>query len=555
MNDFRCQFVAICIGAAMAAGAVAQPASYDLVIRNGRVLDGAGNPWIRADIGVRDGKIARIGAISEKGQREIDASGHYVTPGWIDSMDQSGEVLLESGAAENKLRQGVTTVIAGEGGTPVPAAKITEYFARLEHQGISVNFGTYYSATQARIETMGEVAGTPTSAQMDQIKQHVRTAMDAGVFGLATALIYPPGSFQGTEELVQIVSVSASCGGIYATHMRNESADLLKGIGEAIEIGERAGVRVEIFHLKAAYQPLWGQLMPKALELIEQARARGVDVAADVYPYAASGTGLSSTVPNWVYEQGEAKAIKRLKDPKIRARLKREIQAGSQPNWPNIVEASGGWSGIMLANPFNPRYETYRGQSIQQIAATLKRDPADVAWDIVIEAMPNRAMALYFQMDEADVTLALRKSWTAIGSDASASVKLGEVDGLGLPHPRAYGTFPRIIAEYVKKRGVLTLEDAVRKMTSWPALRLGLKDRGLLREGLKADITVFDYDRIADKATWKEPTAVAEGIDYVVVNGQLVLDAGKHTGAKPGVVLKAECASGGSRDIVLSKRK
>jgi N-acyl-D-amino-acid deacylase len=550
LDAFKC-WIPVCIhlllivacGTRSAATDAAAPLPpYDLVIRNGRVLDGAGNPWVRADVAVRDGLIARVGVVRERGRKEIDARGRYVSPGWIDMMDHSGEVLLANGAAENKLRMGVTTVIAGEGGTPVPAEAIPGFFARLEHQGIAVNFGTYYSAAQARVGVMGDAAGAPTPAQMARMREEVARAMDAGAFGISTALIYPPHSFQTTADLIELAKVVARCDGFYATHMRDESEGLISAIREAVEIGEKAGVKVEIFHLKAAYAPGWGRLMPQAIAEVEAARARGVDVAADLYPYDAGGTGLSITVPNWVFADGEEQGYRRLRDPKLRERLKREVAAGSLPGWSNLVRASGGWERVTLANPFSPKYEPYRHRSIADIARQLGRDPADVAWDIVLEALPQRAMALFFMMDESDIETALRQPWTSIGSDAAAAEKPGEVDALGLPHPRAYGTFPRIIAEYVKRRRTLTLEQAVRKMTSWPAARMGLHDRGVIREGLRADLTVFDYDRIDDVASWQRPTAFPAGIDYVVVNGELTLADGAFTGARAGRVLRGGCA-------------
>jgi N-acyl-D-amino-acid deacylase len=542
----RASVAAVALASACAAppstGTISPEPAYDLVIRHGRVLDGAGNPWVSADVAVRDGLIAKVGPVAGRGKREIDATGRYVSPGWIDMMDQSGGVLLEHGAAENKLRMGVTTLIAGEGGTPVPAAEIPDYFARLERQGIAVNFGTYYSAAQARVDAMGDGAGSPTPAQMGRMKADVRLAMDAGAFGISSALIYPPETFQSTADLVELARVASACGGIYATHMRDESENLVAAIREAVEIGERGGVKVEIFHLKAAYAPAWGRLMPAGIAEIEAARGRGVDVAADMYPYPAGGTGLSITVPNWVFDKGEDTGYARLRDPAVRERLKREVAAGSQPGWSNLVQASGGWGHVVLANPFNPKYDAYRMKSITDIAAALGRDPADVAWDIVLDALPKRAMALFFMMDERDIERALGQTWTSIGSDAAAAASFGEVDALGLPHPRAYGTFPRVIAEYVRKRHVLTLEQAVRKMTSWPATRMGLFDRGVIREGMRADLTVFDFERIRDGATWERPTAGPEGIDYVVVNGQVTVEPGGYTGAKAGRVLRGACA-------------
>jgi N-acyl-D-amino-acid deacylase len=532
--------VVIMMGPTRTCAATPDHFEYDLVIRNGRLLDGEGNPWIRADVAISDGRFAKIGRVTGHGRREIDVAGDYVSPGWIDMMDQSGEVLRVNGLAENKLREGVTTAIAGEGGAPVPSAKLADYFAQLERQGISLNFGTYYGAAQARVEVMGEGAGEPTAAQMEQMKAHVAEAMRAGALGIATALIYPPDSFQSTADLIELARVAAQYGGIYASHMRSESADLLKAIGESIEIGEKTGIEVEIFHFKAAYAPGWGKLVPQAGELIDAARNRGVNIAADMYVYTAGGTGLDITIPNWVFAQGPEAGFAKLKDPAVRERLKKEIAAGSEPGWSNLVEASGGWDHVVLANAFNPQYDQYRYKSLQFIANKLGRDPADVAWDIVLAARPNRAMALFFMMSEQDIETALKFPWMSIGSDAAANDGPGKIDALGLPHPRAYANFPRVIAEYVKRRHVLTLPDAIRKMTSWPATRMHLFDRGAIRTGLRADMTVFNYEKIDDKASYENPTTYPQGIDYVLVNGQLVVERGRHTGAKPGMVLRGD---------------
>lgn len=514
---------------------------YDIVIRGGRVLDGAGNPWVNADVAVKDGRVVHIGKIAGRGKQEIDAKGRYVSPGFIDMMDQSVRVFLKTGAAENKLRMGVTTVIGGEGGPPAEASKIPEYFKTIETQGVSVNFGTYYSSTQARMKVLGDKAGTPTPAQLEEMGKEVMIAMKAGAFGISSALIYPPSSFQSTSDLVSLAKVSAQCGGFYATHMRDESEDLVKAVNEAIEIGEKSGAKVEIFHLKGAYAPGWGKLMPQALAAINAARARGVDVAADLYPYTAGGTGLEIIAPSWVWADGVEKGIERLRDPKQRERMKKEVAAGSMPGWSNLVHASGGWNNVRLANGFSDKYRQYHGQSLAKIGAALKRDPADVAYDILLEGLPNRSVALYFMMSEKDIEAALHQPWVSIGSDAASSEVLGGMDDLGLPHPRAYGTFPRIIAEYVKRRPVLTLEDAVRKMTSWPAQRMGLTDRGLIRDGMRADIVVFDLDTLDDVASYEKPTAVPTGIETVIVNGVVTLAGGKHTGAKAGSVLRHSC--------------
>ena len=529
------------LGLIVTVSAAAAPAPlYDIVIRNGHVLDGSGNPWVNADVAIKDGRFVKVGRVEGHGRREIDAQGDFVSPGWIDMMDQSGEVLLKNGLAENKLREGVTSAIAGEGGTPVPAAQIGEYFKKLETQGISMNFGTYYSSAQARVEAMGDVAGHPSAQQMDAMKGHVDEAMRAGAMGIATALIYPPDSFQSTEDLVELARVAVKHGGIYASHMRDESAKLLQAIGESIEIGEKTGIQVEIFHFKGAYAPGWGKLVPQAGALIEAARARGVNIAADMYVYTAGGTGLDITVPNWVWEQGAKSGLERLKDPQVRVRLKQEVAAGSMPGWSNLIEASGGWDHVFYwRNAFNPKYDRYRFKSIDYIAKQLGQDPADVSWDIVLGAAAEPyAMGLYFMMSEPDIATALHWPWMSIGSDAGANEAPGKIDAIGLPHPRAYANFPRVIAEYVKKRHVLTLEDAIRKMTSWPATRMRLYDRGVIRAGLKADVTIFNEDRLDDVASYENPTAYPAGIDYVLVNGQLVIDKGRHTGAKPGNVLR-----------------
>lgn len=511
---------------------------YDLVIRSGRVLDGAGNPWIAADIAIDDGKIVKIGIVKGGARREIDASGKYVSPGWIDMMDQSGQALREVGLAPNKINMGVTTLIGGEGGTPVPAAEIAAYFHELEDKGISVNFGTYYSATQARVAALGDSAADPTPEQLTQMKALVAEAMEAGAMGITTALIYPPSAYHKTENLVELSRVVAGYGGIYASHIRDESSQFLGAVSEAIRIGEESGAAVEIFHLKAAYYPNWGSDMQKALDLMQSARDHGVNVAADLYPYTAGGTGLEITAPNWVYAKGVDQAIKWLNDDDMRDRMKKELAAGPTAEWTNLVYSSGGWKNVVLANSYLADYGKFHGKNMAEIGETLGRDPADIAWDIMLAAQPNRPLALYFMMNEDDVQLALQSPFVSIGSDAASALKEGDLDALGLPHPRSYGTFPKVIAKYVRDEGVLTLPNAIRKMTSWPASRMGLTDRGIIREGLAADIVIFDMKTIQDTATWDNPTAKPTGINHVIVNGVLVLDEGQHTGATPGQVMR-----------------
>lgn len=517
--------------------AQAQPEAcpWDVVIRNGRVLDGAGNPWILADVAIRDGRFAEIGHVQGCALREIDATGRYVSPGWIDMMDQSGGVLPRNPLAENKLRMGVTTAIGGEGGPPVPVDSLASYFERLENQGISINFGTYVSHGNARGPVLGNSSRAPTPAELERMKEIIARAMEAGAIGMTTALIYPPLSYTTTAELVETARVAGSYGGIYASHIRGEGRELVEAVAEAIEIGEKGDLPVEIFHLKAAYQPGWGTLMGRAGALIDSARARGVDVAADLYPYTAGGTGLEATIPAWAHEGGIDSLRALLARPDVRARMKRELETGS-PGWWNIVEAAGGWDGVVLVNARNEQNARFEGMTLEEVARETGKDPADAAWDIVA-AGSGRVMAIYHMMSEQDIDEALQFPWMSIGSDAGAALRPGSADVLGLPHPRSYGTFPRVIARYVRERGVLTLPDAIRRMTSWPATRMRLADRGVIRTGAWADVVVFDLATLADRATYGEPTLYPEGIDYVLVNGAVVIDQGRHTGERPGHVL------------------
>ncbi len=541
MNNFRrnISYLLICLIALslLPAPVAAQEAEpiFDIVIRNGRVLDGSGNPWILADVAIKDGRFARIGKILGRGKQEIDATGRYVSPGWIDVMDQSGRALTQNGLADNKLMMGVTTAIAGEGGTPVPADKVSEYFAGLEKSGICINFGTYFSETQARVAILGQDSRAPTPEELERMKAIMETAMKAGAMGMTTALIYPPSSYATTNELIEMAKVAGQYGGIYASHIRGEGKELVQSIEEAITIGEKGGLPVEIFHLKAAFQPGWGRLMRQAGRKIDEARARGVDVAADMYLYTAGGTGLEATIPSWAFDGGRQKLLERLKDPATRARLKREMVTGS-PGWWNIIEAAGGWDGIVLANAQNKDHAHFEGKNMAQIAREWKKTPADAAFDLVA-AGSGRVTAIYHMMSEQDIITALKFPWTSIGSDAGASVNPTALDTLGLGHPRGYGNFPRLIARYVREKRVLTLEQAIRKMTSWPATRMRLNSRGVIREGCWADVVIFDYDKIQDRATYDRPFVYPVGIDYVLVNGQLVIDRGKHTGARPGQVI------------------
>jgi N-acyl-D-amino-acid deacylase len=533
--------IAVVAGLVFAAATRAQTTApeqydYDIVIRGGRVLDGAGNPCIFADVAIKDGRFVRLGQVQGRGRTEIDAHGRWVSPGWIDMMDQSGIALPKNGLAENKLMEGVTSAIGGEGGTPVPAEQLRDFWAALLNTGISLNFGSYFSETQARIAVLGYDARQPTPDELAKMKAILETAMQNGAMGMTTALIYPPSSYATTPELIEMAKVAATYGGIYASHMRGEGKELVQSVDELIEIAEKGGLPGEVFHFKAAYSPGWGKLMQEAGQHIDAARSRGVDVAADLYVYTAGGTGLEATIPSWAHEGGNEALIKRLADPEIRARLKREIVTGS-PGWWNIIEASGGWQNVILVNAQNSDNAKFQGRSIADIARELSKDPADTAFDFVAQAKTGRVLAIYHMMSEQDIVTALKFPWTSIGSDAGTALTPGGDDALGLAHPRSYGNFPRVIARYVRETHTLTLEDAIRKMTSWPATRMRIADRGLIREGMWADAVVFDYDKIQDRSTYEHPDVTPDGIDFVLVNGQVVIDHGKHTGARPGKVL------------------
>jgi N-acyl-D-aspartate/D-glutamate deacylase len=450
-------------------------------------------------------------------------------------MDQSGSVLPRNGLAENKLRMGVTTAIGGEGGFPVPASGIPDYFATLERQGISINFGSYFSETQARSAVLGMSARAPDPGELDRMRAILDTAMRAGAMGMTTALIYPPSSYTTTDELIEMAKVAAKYGGIYASHIRGEGAEVVQSVRELIAISEGAGLPGEVFHLKVAHRPSWGVLMDSVRLAIESARARGVDVAADMYVYTAGGTGLEATIPSWVFEGGRDSARARLARPEVRARIKEEHRTGS-PGWWNIVEAAGGWDRIILANARNPANAKYERKPMSDVAREMGREPADAAMDLVL-AGEGRVTAIYHMMSEDDIETALRFPWTSIGSDAGAVLSVGGSDATGLTHPRGYGNATRVIAEYVKKRNVLSLVEAVRKMTSWPATRMRLASRGTIKEGHWADVTIFDLATIDDRATYDDPKLFPAGIDYVLVNGVVTIDKGAHTGARAGKVL------------------
>lgn len=537
----------------------AQQPQYDIVIRGGRLLDGTGAPWIRADIALRNGRIAAIGRLDKLiTRRTIDARNRIVAPGFIDMHSHSDFTLLVDGHAQSKIRQGVTTEVIGEHTSAAPilgpalAERVNElarfglqldwkdfngYFSRLEKQGISVNVLSYVGSGQVRSSVVGFDNRPPSTAELERMKSLVSDAMAQGAFGLSSALIYPPNSYMTTDELVELARVAAQSGGLYASHLRDEGTELNKAVQEAIIIGDRGGLPVEIFHFKA-----FGQRPGKVIEavqIIENARARGIDIAANQYPYVAASTVLSETVPAWAQDGGRLKMVERLKDPNNRERLRREMKL-EPPAYYGI-----GPENIRIASVHSERNRKYQGRSIAEIAKERGVSPEDAIMDLLAEEGGD-VRAIYFAMHEEDVKAVMQLPWISIGSDGR-SVQPDGVLGKDRPHPRYYGTFPRVLGKYVREDKVLRLEDAVRKMTSLPAARLRLPDRGVLKIGMAADVVVFDADRVADRATFDNPHQYPEGIDIVIVNGQVVIDEGRHTGATPGRVLRGPGYQGPKR--------
>lgn len=526
--------------------------NFDLLIRNGKIVDGTGNPWRIGDVAITGDRIVAVGRISAgKAKREIDASGLVVAPGFIDMHSHSDHLLLEDGNAPSKIRQGVTTEVLGEGSSAGPSrgqiqrdaedntrrfATLGKYFAAVERSGIAVNVASYVGLDNVWQSVMGSSFDRPTSGQIEEMKVILDEAMRDGAFGLSSMLAMPPGSLTKTDDVAELCQVVAKHGGIYSTHNRNEGTGVFEAVQEAITIGERAGIPVDIIHLKIADQKFWGK-MNEVVALIEAARKRGVNVQANVYPYTRGNNNLVSIIPPWAHEGGTAKLIERLKDPAQRPRLKRDIQEGL-PGWYNHYTAVGGdWSRMLISGK-----GLYEGLTMDRILALRSEgknpapDPLDMLFDLLIE-QGGSVSTVYEHHTEPDMNLALIQPWCSIGSDGSAYAIEGPLRR-GNPHPRNFGTFPRVLGVYVRERGILRLEDAIRKMTSLNATKLGLGDRGVLREGAFADVTIFAPDRIIDKSTYQQPFQYSEGIEFVIVNGQVVLDQGKPTGVKPGKALR-----------------
>lgn len=528
---------------------------YDVVVRGGRVIDGSGGPWFHADVGVREGRIVEIGDLGDHPAVDvIDATGRVVTPGFIDMHTHSDYALLRDGRGLSKIRQGVTTEVLGESGSVAPRrhdardgrygvqgdwTTLRGYFERLESSGTSGNVMSYIGAGQLRDYVMGEgEQREPTADELEEMKRLLAQGMEDGAAGLVMALETPgqeqfgPGNELSkakptTRELIELAKVVARYGGVYGTHMRDQGTYIVEGIEEAATIGEQAGVRVEIFHLKAAGRPNFGT-MGDALGAIEAARNRGVDIAADVYPYIAASHGLTTEVPRWAHEGGTARLLERLGDPELRPRIKREVTDYMMTKYYNETTGAAGFDAVIVAStPKDP--ERYVGKTLGEIAREQGKAPDDLVLDLLIEQDGDVGIVMFY-MSETDVQLAMRNPLVSFDSDGTAA----SPDFGGQPHPRWYGTFPRVLGHYVRELGVLPLEEAVRKMTSLPAQRMGLLDRGLVRPGQWADLVVFDPDQVIDRATFDDPHRFPEGIGDVIVNGVVVIRDGEHTGALPG---------------------
>jgi N-acyl-D-amino-acid deacylase len=542
------------LAAAGSSPAQSKPA-FDLIITNGHIIDGTGSPWYSGDVGIRDGKVAGIGNLSAAPRkRTIDAASKVVAPGFIDMLGQSELTILVEPRLPSKIFQGITTEITGEGSSIAPLndaiiqtdrpsyerykialdwRTFRQYFARLEKQGMGINLASYVGATQVRRMVLGDDNKQPTPEQLEQMKALVREAMQDGTVGVSTALEYAPAPYAKTEELIALAAEGGKFGGIYSTHMRDESNSILEAIDEALRIGREAHVPVEIWHIKVAGKNNWGR-MPEVVAKINAARASGADVTADTYAYTAWFNDFSAFVPAWAHDGGTPKLVERLKDPATRERIRKDMLTPSN-DWDNEWQEIPGPDAVMIGVVQNPRMLPFQGKRLSEIAKQWNKDPMDALFDFLIED-PYTGVAV-FGMSQPDVTLALQQPWVSIDNDSSGTSPEG-ILGQEHPHPRAYGTFPRILRKYVREDKALTLEDAIRKMSALPAQRLRLTDRGVLKAGMWADVVIFDPATLRDLATFDNPNQLSEGMEYVLVNGVPVIDHGKMTGALPGKVLR-----------------
>ncbi|MEP6898018.1 MAG: D-aminoacylase [Rhodanobacter sp.] len=516
------------------------------------MIDGTGSPGYAADIAIKEGRIAAIGRLGHvDATQTIDAHGMVVTPGFIDMLDQSGQALLVDGHAQSKIHQGVTTLITGEGESVAPLndkilneegshtkpdwRTLGEYFKRLQGQGIAVNFGTYVGAATARAMVIGYGNRKPTADELKQMQAIVAGAMRDGAFGVSTALQYPPATYSTTPELIALAKTAASYGGIYATHMRSEGGKgEMTALDEVFDIARSAHIPVEIFHLKVSGHLNWGS-MPKVIAKIDAARVEGLDISADTYAYTAWGNDLASFIPPWAHDGGNAKLLERLADPQARARIEKDMQTPSD-SWSNDWQEVPGPNAVVITSVQNPSLKHMEGRRLGDIARSWHQEPIDALLDILIKDRAATDVAV-FGMSQPDVSFALKQPWMSICDDASAQAPTGPL-GQGHPHPRAYAAFSRIIEKYVREDHVLTLAQAIHKMTELPAHRMGLAQRGLIRKGMWADIAIFDPAKLHAPATFENPKQLAHGMSYVLVNGVPVIAKGEMTQALPGKVLR-----------------
>src|SRR4051795_10302115 len=554
--------LAVLVIAVAAAGQMARPAAqgprFDVVIANGRIVDGTGAPWFRGDIGIVGDRITAVGALGDAAAAtRIDAANLVVAPGFIDLLGQSEFNVLVDGRAASKVLQGVTTEVTGEGSSiaPVnerliadaaPNAKhfgvaqdwrtLADYFKRLtERSHTAINVATFVGAGGLRSYVVGKDDRPATAAELEQMKQLVAQAMEQGALGLSSSLQYVPDRFASTDEIVELAKVASRHGGVYFTHQRSEAGRIFESLDEIFTIAERANIPAEIWHLKTAYKANFGK-MPEVLRRIEAARARGLDVTANQYPYTRASNGLDSCLPLWSREGGLEKTLARLKDPATRERIKKDMDDANATTWENQWYGANGGDGVMLSSVLNRDLAKYEGMTISQIAKTMGKDPRDAVIDLVI-ADHGESSVITSIMDEGDVRTALKHPLVGVGTDSGAQAEDGRLSE-SKSHPRAWGSFPRILGHYVRDEHLLTLEEAVRKMTSKAAARVHLTDRGVLRPGLAADITVFDPATIRDVSTFDDPKHYAEGVRHVLVNGKRVVSDGAITAERPGRPLR-----------------
>ena len=517
--------------------------TFDLLLRNGLVVDGSGAEGFRADVGIRGGKIIRVGDLSKAGaERTIDVSGLVVTPGFVDMHNHSDMTLLEEPRCQSMIRQGVTTMVLGEGGSAGPIkpgerewTSLGGYFDHVEKKGVAANICSYVGQTQVWTYVKGHALEPATDAEIEAMKREVDRAMREGAMGLSTSLLMPPSSLVTTAQLVDLAKAAADHGGIYSTHIRDEGMGVFRAIEEAINVGKGARIRVDLIHLKIADQKLWGQ-MKEIISMVNTARTEGHDIRAHVYPYTAGQNNLRSIIPPWAHDGGNEAMVGRLRVPAQRERMKKDILNGL-PGWYNHYLAVGGdWSRMLLVGLSHASNTRFVGKRMGELIAARGGDPVEVLFDVLLEE-GGSVRTVFFHDQEEDMLFALNQPYVSVGSDGSAISKDGEYSRMH-PHPRWYGTFPRVLGRYVREQGVLTLPQAVRKMTSMNAEKINIRDRGLIREGFWADVAIFDPEKVIDRASFDNPHQYPEGIPYVIVNGVVVLDDGKHTGALPGKVIR-----------------